>query len=327
MKKLIPFLLLCLSAEPLLSQDIAPEDQNSERAKGDEIVSKGLKISVKTVEGAPKILYVTHEPGQWHDYTGQRKVFEELVEGQDWTVDVLTSSYDGLLNELSASPEFAKGYDVVIYNVCVAEANNLMAAYNILKQTQEYGVDSLLIHGALHSFWRTFTDKYAKKAESPFVPVGTAGGKAAVTDLDKWKSENPELEFPVWGDFCGNASMRHSHKSPIAVEKKFDHPAVAGVPQTYVTSKSELYLTHYKTENLQEILIGSVSKTKKSKKKDKKQNDKKNPAGGTLSSAILWEHDYGKGSVMGFTPGHYTSEWKDVEFQSVLIGSINYLAK
>ena len=51
-------------------------------------------------EAVAKVLYVTHEPGQYHDYTGQRKVFEKIAEGQTWDTTILSENYDDFLSGL-----------------------------------------------------------------------------------------------------------------------------------------------------------------------------------------------------------------------------------
>lgn len=286
-----------------------------ERAKlAQELTHKEAEIiSVKNLEDAPKVLYVTHEPGTWHDYTGQRKIFEEIAKAEEWHTDVLTAGYEGLLKKLSETPDFADGYDVVVYNICVADTKNLMAAYNILQQTKEKGINSILIHGAMHSFWASYSNKIAMKNKSKgeMAKVGISDGVAEQSTVTEWESENAGKEFPVWGDFCGHASIKHIFKSPIDVtKKKKKHPAVSEVPDSYVTGNSELYMTYYKTDSLQEILLGTVSKQKKK-----------------FNAPILWENSFGKGKVMGLSLGHFTAEWSEPHFQSIIKNSIEYLAK
>lgn len=265
-------------------------------------------ISVVELEDAPKVLFVTHEPGTWHDYSAQRKIFESIAKKQKWHTDVMTAGYEGLLKELASNPDFASGYDVVVYNICVANTKNMMAAYNIIKQTEDKGVNSLLIHGALHSFFASFTERALKGTDGKRVSVGDYKGVAHPSVLTGWKEEHPDKEFPVWGDYTGLASQKHTKKEPIKVKKNLtDHEAVQGVAEEYVTGLSELYVPYYKVEGLQEILMGTISKKQK--------------------APILWESPVGKGKVMGFTLGHFTEEWNDPNFESVLVGSIQYLTE
>ena len=55
-----------------------------------------------------KVLYFTHEPGQWHDYTTQKKLFVQIAEKAGWDLTVSTGTYDGQIQALR-SPDFAKG--------------------------------------------------------------------------------------------------------------------------------------------------------------------------------------------------------------------------
>lgn len=256
-------------------------------------------------KGGAKVLYVTHEPGQYHDYTGQRKIFEKIAAEQTWETTILSETYDGLLKRFAEDEEFAKGYDVVVYNICMATTKNTLAAHNIMKQTKDHGVNALLVHGALHSFWPTYNPKRVKP--DTLVAKGLGKGEANKTLVAEWAKEHPDKDFPVWGDFCGCASIRHAKKSPIKVKKLIQHEAAAGVPDSYKTGNSELYLTYYKMKDVSEILEGRISK------KD--------------VAPILWEMPYEKSKVMAFTLGHFTEEWETPEFQSVFVESINYLAK
>ncbi len=258
-------------------------------------------------EGAAKVLYVTHEPGQYHDYTGQRKIFEKIAAKQTWETTILSDSYDGLIKRFSEDEDFAKGYDVVVYNICVANTTDTLAAYNVMKQTTEHGVNAFLIHGSLHSFWPTFKAPRKKSKNLELVPQGLGKGEVDKKILDKWTKEHPGKDFPVWGDFCGCASIKHTKKSPIAITKLIQHEAAAGVPDSYTTGNSELYLAYYKMKNVSQILEGTVGKTS--------------------TAPVLWEMPYDTSKVMALTLGHFTAEWEAPEFQSVFVNSINYLAK
>ena len=257
----------------------------------------------------PKVLYVTHEPGKYHDYTGQRKVFEEIAAKQNWKTTVLSSSYEGLTKRFSDDADFAKGYDVVIYNICMADTTDTMAAYNVIKQTNEHGVNALLVHGALHSFRPTYSPRAKTlKMVDPKDHVRKGVGKAVVSPklVNQWNNKNPDKDFPVWGDFCGCASIKHLKHAPILVNKVAEHSAAKGVPSEYTTGMSELYLIYYKVGDVSVILNGSVNA------KD--------------LSPVLWETTSNQAKVMAFSLGHYVDEWKTPEFQAVLVDSVNYLA-
>ncbi len=263
----------------------------------------------REVDGAPKVLYVTHEPGTYHDYIGQREEFEKLASENAWNTDILSGGFDGLLDYLSKQADFAKSYDVVIYNVCMANTKNLEAAYNMIRQTKEHGVDTLLIHGALHTFWHTFSERVVKGSEKKnVIEIGEAGAVVHPSVLEDWERKHPNKEFPIWGDLCGIASHYHVQVSPIYVSKAKEHVVVDGVASKYKTGNDELYMQYYRTKAAEDILFGEMARDPSKK------------------ATILWESEYGKGRVMGFTLGHFTHEWKTANFRSVLRGCIEYLA-
>ena len=259
-------------------------------------------------EQLPKVLYVTHEPGKYHDYVGQREAFEEIAQTQAWETTILSKDHDELLEYFEANEDFAKGYDVVIYNICMAKTENTTAAYNVMKQTKEHGVNAFLIHCALHSFWPTFDPKVATDVDrKQLVKKGLGGALVSPRIIKEWEEKHPDKEFPVWGDFCGCASVKHGNKVKVNVTKLIDHEAAQGVKDKYKIGKSELYLTYYQLESASVILHG-VDKQKK-------------------SAPVLWEMPVNDAKMMAYSLGHYTAEWKAPDFRSVFTNSVNYLAK
>ena len=49
---------------------------------------------------APRVLYVTHEPGRWHDYTAQLQVFRSVAQNANWDLSVASGDVDALLQFL-----------------------------------------------------------------------------------------------------------------------------------------------------------------------------------------------------------------------------------
>ncbi len=271
--------------------------------------NKDSKTSVKEKKSL-KVLYVTHSKStKHHDYVGQRQVFEDIATKQDWDYTVLLPDSKGLVNNLAERKDLAKGYDIVVYNFCVAGSANLQAASNIINQTKELHVDALLIHGAMHSFFPTYSnrlnERLGENASKDIVPVGISEGVADAKLIAQWKASNPNEEFPVWGDFCGAASEKHSRHVPVRIHKLMEHESAKSVVQDYTISKSEMYLNLYKTPNLIEILQGTVDEE--------------------TSATVLWERPYTKASVMGLSLGHFLDEWKTPEFQALLVDSVEYL--
>ncbi len=316
MKKTALYFLLLLLTSTIGLFVLANKDSNSTKAitlapiSATPLVSKPLTPL--------KVLYVTHdESSKHHDYVGQHQVFESIATEQGWDYSILAPKSKGLIQTLEENTDFAKGYDVVVYNFCVAGSKNLKAVANVINQTKKLHVDALLIHGSMHSFFPTYSKRLYERLDEEalknldLVSVGIGEGVADAKLVKKWENANPNEEFPIWGDFCGAASEKHARHLPVKIHKLRDHESAKSVIQDYTISKSELYLNLYKTDNLIEILEGTTVETNPEKE---------------VSATVLWERPYEKASVMGLSLGHFLDEWKTPEFQALLVHSIEYLA-
>lgn len=266
-----------------------------------------LTLSSASVMAAGKVLYVTHEPGQWHKYTPQLKTFkEQIAKKAGWDVSVITGDYDAVIEKLT-KPNFAKGYDAIVYNYCFAKSQDLNAADNIMKQTRELGVPALLIHCSMHSWWSSY------KTGKEGAIGGDYQGKALADPelVAKWRKEHGDKPFPAYGDFTGVASHRHGKKLPIILRKLGKHPATKGLKEGYATPKTELYNNAYVLDSVVPIIEGVQGKDK---------------------AIVMWTCPQGKSQVMGLTLGHGQvgdgpDEWQTPEFQSLVINGVNYLIK
>lgn len=255
-----------------------------------------------------KVLYVTHEPGKYHDYTAQRAIFDTIAHEQPWDVTILSATHDELVERLAGDPDFGKKADVIIYNICMAKELNLMVPYNIMRQTTVHGKPALLIHCTLHSFWATF------KADPNKGGVHTPGAHPKAHSMPEtitqWQEAHPDKNFPAWTNFTGIASIKHSPKSPVqSIKKLHDHPILTDVGEYTSAEKSELYynfITEEEASNTTGILLGRV---------------------GEDEDFILWEKQHPKAKVVSYTMGHSTEEWHEEPFQVILANAINYLAK
>jgi len=257
--------------------------------------------------GPTKVLYVTHEPGRYHDYTSQRATFQKIADEQKWDVSVISGTHDEVIAKLASTPDFADGYDVIVYNFCFAKCANLNVPYNIMQQTEKKGIPAMLIHCSLHSFWPTFKEKGEGAVHSPGAHAKAHTRKDL---LEKWNKENPDKPFPVWPNFTGIASAHHSPQHKIDVKKvDAEHAIVKDVPEYTTVKSAELYFNFINADDSKStktILEGTF-------KKDK--------------HALLWEHPLGKSKVVSFTLGHSLEEWEQAEFRSVIANTVNYLAE
>ena len=274
-----------------------------------------------------KVLYVTHEPGKYHKYTPQKKIFIDVAEKAGWDLTVSTGDHEPQIVALR-DPKLTEGYDAIVYNFCFASSKDLQALSNVVAQTREKGTPCMVVHCSMHSFWGTF-----KKG----TPVGTKHGSKAVADpkvIAEWEKTNPGKDFPIWGDFTGVASTGHGPRAPIEIEKCCEHSATKSIPATgYTTAPvSELYNNFYVLDTVTPLLKGTQTqvdkKIAKKVKSGKELNaaEKKKLANPRKSTAtVMWVVPQGKSKVLGLTLGHDEGEWNQPEFQSLLTDGVNFL--
>ena len=260
--------------------------------------------AVEKKDGPLKVLYVTHEPGTYHRYTPQRKIFEELAKQNNWQLDVLSGSHDDVEEILATTPDFAQGADVVVYNFCMAHAKKLEAPFNIIQTTKEQGTPALLVHCSLHSFWSTY------KSGDQHIHGQPAQVKAPAELIAEWKTAHPNDDFPAWSSFTGIASTAHGARAPLDTKMlQADHEIFNGFEDYTTTDKAELYNNFVKPEDSPKtaaLLQGQQ---------------------GSNKSVVLWEHPVGKSKTVSFTLGHDTAEWSQPQFQTLITNSVNYLGK
>ena len=152
------------------------------------------------------ILLITS--GCCHDYDFQSKsmqlAFEKRGVKAKWTV--VNEGGKGTSAEIDfyKSPDWSKGFDVVIHNECFAKTTNPDYIRSITKPHRA-GVNAVVIHCAMH----TYRD-------------------ATIDD---------------WREFLGVTSRRHEHKSNYVVKVvQADHPIMKGYPDGHKTAIDELYV-------------------------------------------------------------------------------------
>ena len=247
-----------------------------------------IEIEIGTEEkAATKVLYVTFEPGKYHDYKAQREEFLKVSEANKWQTTVLTGNHDEVIDKLASDPNFADGHDVVVYNFCFAHSANLNVPYNIIEQTKTKGIPAMLIHCSLHSFWPTYKEKGSDAVHAPGAHEKAHTKKEL---LDKWNSEHPDKAFPSWPTFTGISSTGHGPQKPIQTKHLLaNHGVLKDVPE-YETVNAELYNNFINAEDSKD----SVAIIKGIQGKD--------------TTILLWEHPVGKSKVISFTLGHSTAE-------------------
>ena len=90
-------------------------------------------------------------PGVYHNYEQQT---QDLGHGIAEHANV---RFDVSLAELERwkTTDFSAGYDVLIYNICMADNQDDALIANLRRQTEQLGVPALVIHCTMHSFRET----------------------------------------------------------------------------------------------------------------------------------------------------------------------------
>jgi len=144
-----------------------------------------------------KALILT-SPGVYHNY-----------EQQTWDLghgiaDRANVRFDVSLAELQRwkTTDFSKGYDVLIYNICLADNQDRALIANLRRQTEELGVPALVIHCTMHSF----------------------------------------RETNLWWPLFGLQTKAHEPLRPLTQVQEGQHPILNGLPVDWTVANDELYI-------------------------------------------------------------------------------------
>jgi type 1 glutamine amidotransferase len=161
--------------------------------------------------------------GCCHNYPFQSQQFTNAMAKLakvEWTV--VMDGGTGTRAEISLydTPDWAKGYDVVVHNECFADTTNQVYIRKITAP-HKAGVPAVVIHCAMHTY------------------------RAA--DIDDWR------------EFLGVTSRRHDHQSKYPVKLvEPANPILKGIATNWVTPMDELYIIE-KVEPNTKPLATSVS--------------------------------------------------------------------
>jgi type 1 glutamine amidotransferase len=105
-----------------------------------------VPASAQDKKTPPKLKALLITGGGYHDYAKLNPVLKKKIEALAHVSIELKSGLDTLKN-----PNFADGYDIVLYNFCFAKDSNKDQLENALKVTRE-GKPTMMIHCAMHTF-------------------------------------------------------------------------------------------------------------------------------------------------------------------------------
>ena len=137
-------------------------------------------------------------PGVYHNYEQQT---QDLGHGIAKHANV---RFDVSLAELERwkTTDFSAGYDVLIYNICMADNQDGVLIANLRRQTEQLGVPALVIHCTMHSF----------------------------------------RETDLWWPMFGLQTKAHEEERPLPQVQKLKHPILKGIPADWTVASDELYI-------------------------------------------------------------------------------------
>jgi len=137
-------------------------------------------------------------PGVFHDYAFQSQAIAQAIAARSgMRFDVSLSEH-----QRWETTEFSRGYDVLIYNICMANNRNEKLIANLRRQTEELGVPAVVIHCSLHSFRDTNS----------------------------------------WWPFVGLRTRSHEPLRPMEQRRVGEHPVLDGIPADWRIADDELYI-------------------------------------------------------------------------------------
>ncbi|CAA0111622.1 Uncharacterised protein [Halioglobus japonicus] len=144
-----------------------------------------------------KALILT-SPGVYHNYEQQTwDLAHGIVERANVRFDVSLAE-----PERWKTTDYSDGYDVLIYNICMADNQDAELIANMRRQTEELGVPALIIHCTTHSFRDT------------------------------------ELWWPLYG----LKTKAHEPERALRQIQNGPHPILTGIPEDWVLPQDELYI-------------------------------------------------------------------------------------
>jgi uncharacterized protein len=157
--------------------------------------------------GQPRINALIVSGGCCHDYPGEARTLMDAVNRElpvDWTAVVQGGGGTRGRMPVYASPDWAKGFDIVVHNECLADVDDPAYIRNITA-AHKNGPPAMVIHCAMHSY-----------------------RAAAVDD---------------WREFLGVTSRHHTKAFNIPVRiVATEHAAMKGFKADWVTPVDELYV-------------------------------------------------------------------------------------
>lgn len=157
-----------------------------------------LQYSGAASADEPLRALILTSPGVYHNYEQQTW---DLAHGIAERANV---RFDVSLAELERwkTTDFSAGYDVLIYNICMADNRDAELIANLRRQTEQLGVPALVIHCTMHSF----------------------------------------RETDLWWPMFGLKTKAHEPLRALRQIPEGRHPILNGIPAGWTLAEDELYI-------------------------------------------------------------------------------------
>lgn len=184
--------------------DTAPDAGAFVDAPIDDSLDDGMDSTVTPDSSAITSLHpplkalILTSPGVYHNYERQTwDIGHGIVERANVRFDVSLAE-----PERWKTTDYSMGYDVLIYNLCMADNKDAALIANMRRQTEELGVPAVFIHCTMHSF----------------------------------------RETDLWWPLLGLKSKEHEPERALRQIQHGPHPILTGIPEDWVLPEDELYL-------------------------------------------------------------------------------------
>lgn len=137
-------------------------------------------------------------PGVYHNYEYQNQAIANAIASR------VNIQFDISLAETERwkNTDFSEGYDVLIYNICMADNKDGELIANMRRQSAELDVPAMVVHCAMHSF----------------------------------------RETDLWWPLYGLKTVAHENLRAMPQEQAREHPVLTGIPADWVVAEDELYI-------------------------------------------------------------------------------------
>jgi type 1 glutamine amidotransferase len=164
-----------------------------------------------------KALYITG--GGYHDYKTLTPLLTSSIAKHANVTFTIVNNIEGMKN-----PDFAKDYDVVIYNMCFADQEVDLLPIENAKRAISEGTPALMVHCAMHCF---------RKGDE-------------------------------WASCCGLLTKHHDGRRGFSTTKSLpEHPIAKAFPADWSTPEDELYQNiHFPDTSVPVLLAHSIQSKK-----------------------------------------------------------------